>query len=97
MNATDAAAKAQELTALRQIRDNAAWQRVIAPRIREAHERHLTGLADRSATGESRSQHLEAYHLARELDALVPERIAMLERELREWAGAEDVGDMDGV
>lgn len=85
MNANEASAKAQELAALRQLRDNPAWQNVVAQRIRDAYERHLLGISDRNATAEQRAQHLEAYHLARELDALVPERIAMLEREVREW------------
>jgi hypothetical protein len=86
MNATEASAKAQELAALRQLRDNPAWQCIVASRIQDACERHLLGISDRAATQEQRTQHLEAYHLAKELEVLVPERIAMLERELAEFS-----------
>ncbi len=93
MNAADASAKAQELSALRQLRDNPAWQKLLAPKIREAREQHLLGISDRASGPDSRAQHLEAYHLAKELDEWLPARLELLERELQEFVQANDVVD----
>jgi len=93
MTQAEATSAAQMLVAFRQLAGNSAWRELIAPRLREAHERHLLGICDRSAPAEQRAQHLEAYHLARELEGLVPEKIAALERQLGDWVKSQEVVD----
>ena len=93
MTAAEATAAAQLLHSFRQLSASPAWSDYIAPRIRDAHEHHLLGVTDRGAAPEERSQHLEAYHLARDLEAMVPERIAALEKQLADWVKSQDLVD----
>lgn len=92
MTNEQATAKSAELNALRALDANVAWQ-MLRKRISDAHERHLLGLSDRSKTPEERSQHVEAYHLANDLKGYVPDRIARLENELREFVNGIEVVD----
>jgi hypothetical protein len=93
MTPTEATSSAQLLHAFRQLTINQAWKEIIAPKLMEAHERHLLGLSDRSITPDERTAHVEAYHLAKELESIVPERIAALEKQLNEWMQRNDIVD----
>lgn len=76
--------RAAELRGLVELARHPEWVKMAAY-FREQHAFHLGALTDRTAPGKKRDLHLEAYHLARDLETRVPGRIAALRKELEEF------------
>lgn len=87
MTPDQASARAQELKELQALQTNPAFKRVLVARFEQAREEHLEGSTKKSLTPAERSEHIEAYHLAIDLLALVPGRIEKLRKELSEFEG----------
>lgn len=80
--------RAAELRGLVELARHPEWVKMLAF-FKEQHAFHLGALTDRTAPRKKRDLHLEAYHLARDLEQRVPGRIASLRKEITEFQGKQ--------
>lgn len=81
----DASRAGYLLHAFRQLIANPAWTEEIAPKIDAALMEHTQGCTARNKTPTQRAEHIEAVHLAAELQGFCKKRIDALEGQLRDW------------
>lgn len=84
MSPDEASRKAHLLHSFRALVANPAWTEEVAPRIAKAVVDHNDGCRSLSKTPAERAEHVQAVHLAEELAGFCAERIAKLEKELRQ-------------
>ena len=70
-----ASSKSAELTDLLQLSSNAAWKNVVEPALVKARDEHLSASTAKGSTPTARAEHIHAYHLAKDLLELVPDKI----------------------
>lgn len=90
MTPEHASAKAQELKDLLALEANPAFKSLVLARFEQAKNEHNTGCTNKALPSEKRAEHIEAYHLAVDLLALVPNRIAKLRKDLSEYESKAD-------
>lgn len=88
MTAEETERKAYLLQAFRALVANPAWTQEVAPRIAKAAVEHNDGCKARGKTPEQRAEHVEAAHLAEELETFCAKRIESLHREITAFAKA---------
>jgi hypothetical protein len=82
----EAGEKSQRLQEFRALLANAAWQEEFAPQLLAAYAAHLEGSTQRGKSPQERAEHIEAFHLAAELESFCRRRVDLLEKELRDYS-----------
>ena len=82
MTPETASAKSAELADLIKLAANPAWKSVVEPAFAKARDAHLEATTAKGSAPAERAEHIEAYHLAKDLLALVPERIRKLREQI---------------
>lgn len=91
-NEDAASAAGYLLHAFRVLVENPAWVVELAPRIARAVVEHREGCMARKVPAIERAEHIEAAHLAEELDGFCARRIAELQRDLAQYAKRSEGG-----
>lgn len=73
---------------------NPQWQE-FARRLTRHHREHLEAATDRARTPEQRTAHIEAYHLARELEEWLPLQLESLQEELTDYRQKQSAGALE--
>ena len=81
----DLAQKMGLLRSFRALAENKAWSEEILPMIQQAYVEHADGCAELASTPDKRTEHVQAYHLAKGLMNHCRERIERLEEEVRQY------------
>lgn len=95
MTPDEASRKAHLLHSFRALVANPAWTEEVAPRIAKAVIDHNDGCKALSKTPVERAEHVQAVHLAEELMVFAQNRIAVLERDLRQHSATYTSGSDD--
>jgi len=90
--------KRQELERLRDLSAREGWKDLLLPKLERLRDVHAAAGLAKNSTPAARAEHVEAYHLAVDLVAFVPDRIAALTKELaahdRKDGAAETAADV---
>lgn len=84
MTEHDASEAGRLLEAFKELEENPAWQEVAAL-MDKAHTDSLDGSTARGRAHELRAEHIEAYHITKELCEWREKRMAQLRKSLREF------------
>lgn len=74
---------AADLLELRKLVDLPAWSQMFAAYLQEKEVEHLAGSTALNVAPDKRAEHIQAYHLAKDLPKWAAKRIADLETKLK--------------
>lgn len=85
MTQEQAILKQEALNAFGAMLANAAWKNELVPLLEKKQKEHLNGCTSMCSSPEKRAEHVEAYHLAKELLAFGDSHVVRLKRELADF------------